>query len=784
MINSITKPEILAPCGSYEILIAAVKAGADACYIGGNRFSARAYATNLMDDDVARAIDYAHLHDTKLYLTVNTLFKNNEIHELVDYLKPYYKAGLDAVIVQDLGVFSVIQKYFPELPIHCSTQMNINSVHAAAMMKGQGATRIVTAREMSLNEIHKIKETIDIEVETFVHGAMCYSYSGQCLMSSLAGGRSGNRGRCAQPCRKCYDNQYILSMKDMCTLPNLPAIIHAGIDSLKIEGRMKNAYYVASAVDAYRELSMDVIDNRFDEKKAIDYQKKLADIFNRGGFTEGYFFLHNGENMISRTRPNNQGTYVGSVRKIADGKINLSLCEKLYKGDVLEIPLKDGSFVEITTACAYNEGQSVSLAAPKTRYITKDAKVFRTRCNERLSEIDNRILNSKNTKNISIKFKARIGEPLSIAVFDNTKKCITITDDVVEQSNNRMLDIEQIRSKISQLGDTEYVLNELLIDADEAAFVPMSKVKHLRRAVLEKYEESICEVYRRDISDIEYVSHEFSLKHNALLEGYIVFVQTLEQLKAVCEHEKLNNICMDTSTYEKACQDASIRSLIASKDIFISLPYIIDSHFDLEGYLPKTTIRGIYIRNIDGFACVYNKYKEHKLPNDLIMIGAASLYAYNDYAIAYWQSLIPELILEASYELNNKELVEITSKPQIALAYGHQQVMLSAQCVRKSKHSCNHNYDTFVIEDDKANQFYVKCMCDQCFNVIYNGRAYCMLAKEQELLQATGAKVLGISLTIEDYNQSKEALRFIDDKTLIQESTKLFTNGHFYRGVE
>ena len=790
MINSITRPEILAPCGSYEILIAAVKAGADACYIGGNRFSARAYATNLAQDDVTSAIDYAHLHDTKLYLTVNTLFKNNEIQELVDYLKPYYEAGLDAVIVQDLGAFSVIKEYFPDLPIHCSTQMNINSLHAAAMMKEQGAARVVTAREMSLEEIRKIKDSVEIEIETFVHGAMCYSYSGQCLMSSLAGGRSGNRGRCAQPCRKCYDNQYLLSMKDLCALPNIPELLLAGIDSLKIEGRMKNAYYVASAVDAYREIVLDVMNQCFDKKKAYDYQKKLADIFNRGGFTQGYFFQHNGENMISKFRPNNQGTCIGTIKNTADGKVRILLEEELFKGDVLELPLKDATFIEITSPDSFRKGEIVTLAAPKTRMITGGSKVYRTKCKVRLEQIDTKLRTENKKTEISLSFRAKIGEPLCISLrldgssFKDDFESVTITDDIVEPSNNCKLDIEQIRSKISMLGDTDYFLRELTIDTDPDSFVPMSKVKHLRREILKKYEQIICSKFRRKTDNRNFIMKEFHSNQSIPINGYMAYVQTMNQLHAVLECENINSICMDMRLFNEMHSDASMCQMLASKDIIISLPYIIDSQFDLATYLPNYGIRGIYIRNIDGFAAVYEACKTFALPKGLIVIGAASLYTFNDYATAFWQSLIPDIVFEAGYELNGKEFNQIANKPAIAQVYGHQQVMLSAQCVKGSKGACDHNFDVVKIKDDKSNWFYAKCMCDQCYNVIYNGRSYCMLDKEQELMHAVGAKILALSFTIEDYGRTKEVLHFLDDKTMIQPSSIYFTNGHFYRGVE
>ena len=259
------KTELLAPAGSYEAMTAAFAAGADAVYIGGQKFGARAYADNLDTDQMMDAIAYARLHGKKLYLTVNTLLKERELEEeLYDYLLPFYEQGLDAVIVQDFGVFSLIRNTFPDLAVHCSTQMTITGPFSAALLESLGASRIVTARELSLEEIRKIRRQTKLEIESFVHGALCYCYSGQCLFSSMLGGRSGNRGRCAQPCRLPYqvfekgrqlngkNSAYPLSPKDMCTIDLLPEIIRSGVTSLKIEGRMKRPEYTAGVVRIYR----------------------------------------------------------------------------------------------------------------------------------------------------------------------------------------------------------------------------------------------------------------------------------------------------------------------------------------------------------------------------------------------------------------------------------------------------------------------------------------------------------------------------------------------------
>lgn len=303
------KVEILAPAGSYESLKAAICAGADAVYIGGSRFGARAYANNLAEEQMLEAIDYVHLHGRKIYMTVNTLLKDGEIEELYDYLLPYYKQGLDAVIVQDVGVFDYVKHCFPDLPIHVSTQMTVTNEEGAAFFKEKGAERVVPARELNLDEIRKMKQETGLEIECFVHGAICYCYSGQCLLSSMIGGRSGNRGQCAQPCRLPYSvgkgqPQDILSLKDMCTIEMIPDLVEAGIDSFKIEGRMKQPEYVYTVVSMYRKY-VDLYLRGGRKQFAVSKEdlKQLQGIYQRRGYCEGYYKQHNGKNMISLKRP-------------------------------------------------------------------------------------------------------------------------------------------------------------------------------------------------------------------------------------------------------------------------------------------------------------------------------------------------------------------------------------------------------------------------------------------------------------------------------------------------
>ena len=351
--------EILAPAGSYESLMAAINAGADAVYIGGSKFGARAYANNLDEEKMLQAIDYVHLHGRKIYMTVNTLLKDDEISELYEYLLPYYRQGLDAVIVQDVGVFDFVKTNFPDLPIHVSTQMTVTNEASAMFFKERGAERVVPARELNLKEIREMKDATGLEIECFVHGALCYCYSGQCLLSSMIGGRSGNRGQCAQPCRLPYSvngkkPQDILSLKDLCTIEMIPELIEAGIDSFKIEGRMKQPEYVYTVVSMYRKyVDLYLKNGRNNFSVSKDDVKALQGIYRRRGYCEGYYKQHNGKNMISLKRPEEDAPQLQLPEFKLQEKINGVL--RLSEGNKAELKL---SYGEHEVICEGAEVQS------------------------------------------------------------------------------------------------------------------------------------------------------------------------------------------------------------------------------------------------------------------------------------------------------------------------------------------------------------------------------------------------------------------------------------------
>ena len=450
------KVEILAPAGSYESMVAAVNAGANAVYIGGSRFGARAYADNLDEEAMIRAIDFVHLHNCRIYMTVNTLVKEKELPELYGYLKPYYEAGLDAVLVQDLGVFSYIREHFPDLPLHISTQMTVTGKYSAAELKRMGAVRVVPARELSLKEIREIRETTGLEVETFVHGALCYCYSGQCLFSSLIGGRSGNRGRCAQTCRLPFDvekgdkvlggknEKYVLSLKDLCTLDLLPEILEAGVCSLKIEGRMKSPRYTAGVVSIYRKyVDMYLAHGRSGYRVDPADRRALLELFDRGGQSEGYYKEHNGRDMVVlKEKP----AFREPDQELFDH------LDRTYVDAVKKEPIRGTALV--------SEGKPVRLTVEYTPSLEPAE---------------------------TMEAGMAVLEPVSVAC----------TGDLAETAKNAPMDGDRIRKQLMKTGDSPFFFEELEVLVEGKVFLPVQALNRLRREALEELCRAVTERFRR-----------------------------------------------------------------------------------------------------------------------------------------------------------------------------------------------------------------------------------------------------------------------------------------------
>jgi len=492
-----TQVEVLAPAGSLDIMKAVVAAGADAIYLGGNMFGARAFANNFNDEELICAIEYAHLFGRKVYLTVNTLLKSREIeNSLIEYLIPFYEAGLDAVIVQDMGVFNLIRKHFPDMDIHASTQMTQTGVYGSRLLKELGATRIVTSREMNLQEIKQLHERLDVEIESFVHGALCYCYSGQCLLSSFNGGRSGNRGRCAQPCRMPYDvydngekinnrnNSYALSPKDMCALQILPDVIESGVYSLKIEGRMKNVTYAAMVTHIYRKY-VDMYLER--GRKGFKVDKKdiddLSDIYNRGAFTTGYYDSVKGKKMMSLGRPNHMGTECLKVVSNKAGRITFKALKNVNRGDVFEID-KEHSFESGADVAA---GQTLVVNLPK-KYPLYEGRIVNRMNNAKIKAyVADNYVGITPKLHVDMRLVVRKNENISLTVmYDGIEK--TCTGEIVTEAQSRPASEEELVKNLKKTGDTCFVVEDAEVQLDDGVFVPVGWIKELRRNVLEQLE--------------------------------------------------------------------------------------------------------------------------------------------------------------------------------------------------------------------------------------------------------------------------------------------------------
>ncbi|MDD5934836.1 MAG: U32 family peptidase, partial [Clostridiales bacterium] len=512
--------EILAPAGSMEGLKAAINVGCDALYIGGMKFGARAYANNLDEDMLLHAIDYTHIHGKQLYLTVNTLLKNEELkEELYNYLRRFYLQGLDAVIVQDVGVMHFIHEHFPKLPIHASTQMTLTMADGVNELKKYGVTRIVPARELSLKEIARIRKSTDLEIEAFVHGALCYSYSGQCFMSSMIGGRSGNRGRCAQPCRMEYqveeaqkvvserDNSYVLSPKDMCTLPMVAEMIEAGIDSFKIEGRMKRPEYAAGVVAAYKmqaDLYYELGPKGYAQYKKEHPEvmekemKKLQDLYNRGGFSTGYYDMHNGKEMMSMHRPNHSGVLVGHVVNRKGIQAEIALCEDVNAQDILEFRHNGEATYEFTVKDNTRKGSVLRTNTKPNSKIERADEVYRTRNSALLEDIAERYMNVDEKIKIYGELSAEVGKPLQLTLWTtlpmvipgtNIKKepmTIDITEfgDEVSEALKQPMNAANVEEKLKKTNDTPFEFEQITANLIGNVFFPIGKLNELRRNAL------------------------------------------------------------------------------------------------------------------------------------------------------------------------------------------------------------------------------------------------------------------------------------------------------------
>lgn len=726
--------EILAPAGSMECLKAAIAAGADAVYTGGALFGARAYAHNLTEEELLEAIDYVHLHGRRLYLTVNTLIKDREMEkQMYDYLLPYYRQGLDAVIVQDIGLFRFIRKHFPDLPIHASTQMTLTGVDGAKFLEKEGAQRIVTSRELSMAEVKKIADETELEIESFVHGALCYCYSGQCLFSSFIGGRSGNRGQCAQPCRLLYRTpeakrpQYLLSLKDICTLELIPEMIESGIYSFKIEGRMKKPEYAAAVAFQYRKYA-DLYLKYYEECPAEEdpaaYAMKkyrvreedrqmLLDLYNRGGFHTGYYHTQNGREMISLNRPNHAGVPAVKVLAKKGRNVTAKALTDLYPQDIIELPMRKGREKADNYTCkdAIRKGMNVQIPVFADTPFKRDEIWMRSRNSTLIDTLREEFVNGKIKERICGTFRLYPQEKATLTV-----KCrdaeITVAGEKAQEALSQPMSRERIEKQLRKTGNTEFEFSFLKTEIGEKVFLPMQSLNELRREALETLEKVICEKYRRsgEVKDPEEDKTELSMEEE-VLSGWTASVRTAEQMEVILEEEAIGRIYVDCTMFPRIWEKDSYVEWItkvhaAGKEIYLVMPYIFRERTRKQYEAAYNRIfgagwDGILIANYESFAFL----KEHGYTGRIMT--DYNLYEFNQESRKFWKE---KGVFEftAPVELTERELQDLRVKDGEVIVYGYLPMMISAGCIQKTTRGCLKKSGQTTITDRYRNPFVVK----------------------------------------------------------------------------
>lgn len=814
--------ELLAPAGSWEALEAAVNAGADAVYMGGRAFGARAYASNFDKEEMAKAVYFAHMHRVRLYVTVNTLVDDSELGELADYLLFLNNVGVDGIIVQDLGVIRLARRIVPELPLHASTQMTITNSGGVDFAVAAGMERSVLARELSLKEIDAACKR-GTEIETFIHGALCVCYSGQCLMSSLIGGRSGNRGRCAQPCRLPYKllngkgedmlsgkdaGQYLLSPKDMNTLHILPKLIETGVVSYKIEGRMKRPEYVAVVVDAYRRAIDSYLAGNYHVPEE-DFAN-IEQIFNRD-FTTAYMVNRPGKEMMSDRRPNNRGVLVGRVAKLDKqrNKAVIKLEKELHLGDGLEFWVSVGGRVGTTVTEMLRNGAVVESAASGEQ-VTIDVpkgvrlndRVFRT-LDSRLMAYAGQFFGTDAKKRISVDVvvTAKLGQPMTVVMTDDEGNVgYGETDFIVEAARKRALDEATVRKQMDRLGSTEYFLSSMQFIHDENVMVPMSEMNEARRMACEALDAARLEAFAPSRTLVH--GYKEQLTPNAHRHSWSAGKLTVHcdsvakvnvALQAGAERILFGGDCFNhqlpaNSDYDRVTEMCRK----AGREVAFATPRIIKeaqlTYFDkLFALWQELEPDLVYINN-NGLWPLTQKYPQLKPVADM------SLNIFNSQALQFWQEngavsavLSPELTM-----MQVEHLTSVSPLPLECIIQGRLEMMVSEYCVGGSflgdlhKGECRFNCrEQLFLGDRKEARFPIAT--DQfCHMHILNAHELSLVASVQHM---TEIGVASLRIDGRNYEEAKLAelielyRKVLGGAVEAPENLPGTTRGHYYRGV-
>ncbi len=815
------KVELLAPAGNRESFMAALENGADAIYIGAQSLSARHYADNFSPEEIKDAIDQAHSRGVNVYVTVNTLIKDSEMDHAIDLIHELYIHGVDAIIVQDLGLLYLLREKMPDLPVHASTQMNIHNTESIRFLQETGVDRVILAREMNLDEIHTLKKNTGMDIEVFVHGAICFSYSGQCLMSSMIGGRSGNRGHCAQPCRRKYrlrnkgenvetDGEYLLSTGDLCTATILPQLIEAGIDSFKIEGRMKKAEYVAGVVRIYRRLIdryMEDPENYFVQDSELE---ELTQLFNRD-FSTGY--LIPGEKLLSIQRPYNRGMIAGEVigYNRQRSSIRISLCETLR--------LKDGIGIEygcddvgLIVYKMYENGKPVdkaksgSVVEIPSDHVLKSGTVYRTMNNLLINDIRSTYMSPAKGRKVpvTIEVSAIVGEPLKIQVKDmDSNRVYVHSEYIIERARTKPTDKSQIEDIMKGLGNTIFEPENVIIKSGDDIFIPLGQLKNTRNQAIRDLTDIRVKKWRRgSVLSEKYSQPVIESKHKKDTEKWIdnrdiylsVLVNSLQDMKnsiyagvnriyfAIDSQHSLNTLNLDDMVqyaHSAGCSIYFHTPRITREDDMEMLHKIFS--------YASQKADGVLVSNPGTFRIA----KEFDLP----VIADYPMNIFNTPSLKFILQkgacstvLSPELTMEQIEDIAQNGSVECIVHSKMTLIESECCVISDIFGSDGCKMLCRDA--EFEIVDEKGYSFPLRFK-SKCRTSLLNSRTLCMLDHIPDIIKAGVSGVIIDARDLdENLKKTVKLYRKVIDNTLAgpdQVSCILkgseYTTGHYLRGV-
>ncbi len=758
------KVELLSPVGDFECLVAAVQNGADAVYFGANKFNARINGTNFSNDDLKRAIEYAKLRNVKTYLTLNTLIKNNEFEESVELLKYAYECGIDAIIMQDLGLAKYAIENFPDLEIHASTQMTAHNVDGVKKLKEIGFKRVVLSRELNLKEIKKIYDETGMDLEMFIHGALCISYSGQCLMSSIIGQRSGNRGKCAGTCRLPYelinkeDNQtvdkgYLLSSKDVCTLDIIPEIIKSGAMSFKIEGRMKIPEYVGVVTSIYRkyiDLALSGNEYKVDEED----RKKLMQVFNRGGFSTGFINGKLGKNMMYTKRPNHMGVFLGKVMSYNPnrGYIKVKLEEEIDLGDSIRINESSCKTSELmknnNNIKTAQVGEVVTLGRIKGKISVGDL-VYKTVS----QKLENQINQSSSKENVKRKVFAKIdieiGKPVNFEIIDiQTKKSFKVTGNIVEAAQKQGTEAERIKEQIGKTGGTIFDIENIQMNIEQKAFVPIKEINELRRKALEGLGEILKELIGRNPKSVQI--KELDIKEKQEKTKVALLLNLIKEDYNYKNLAQVDRIYLPISEIILTKKQEKIKEITTVANTFLYMPNIIrDEHRQIiykkvEELVNNYKIKGFVVSNL-------SQIEELKKYN-LEIIGNYTLNAFNNRTVKELEELDFSTVT-ISPELNEEEIKNIkTNLNKEFIVYGRTPLMTSEYCTIGTFKNCSGmcTKGKYVLKDRMNFEFPIYTNRINCNTTIYNSKTTSIMWKN---LDVNSIRIDILEENIEEINE-------------------------------